>query len=146
MVLAGIIVGTGTGVVCGQEKPAAVAVQPPAYEKSREVTLLGKVVGYSAASAVPPLGPHATLQSASGLIDIHLGDDRLLKANHRAIESGDTLRIIGEEVTQGSQKQFVARIVQKGTPAVVLRSANDFPLLPAAPKDSEKSQMQGGAQ
>ena len=149
LVLAEIIVGTGAGAVCGQEKPAAVAVQPPAYDMSREVTLVtlvGRVVSYSASSAVPPWGPHAKLQIASAVMDIHRGDARLLKAQHLAIESGDSLRIIGEEVTPGSQKRFVARIVQKGTQAVVLRSAGGFPLLPAARQDADPPKTQGGVQ
>jgi hypothetical protein len=144
--LVGIIVGTIAGAVCGQEKPAAVAVQPGAYDMSREVTLVGKVVSYSASSAVPPWGPHAKLQTASAMMDIHRGDARLLNAQHMAIESGDSLRIIGEEVTQASQKQFVARIVQKGTQAVVLRSVPGFPLLPAARQDADPPKTQGGMQ
>jgi hypothetical protein len=146
LVLTEIIVGTGAGAVCGQGMPAAVAVQPPAYDMSREVTLVGKVVSYSASSAVPPWGPHAKLQIASAVKDIHRGDARLLKAQHMAIESGDSLRIIGEGVTPGSQKQFVARIVQKGTQAVVLRSAGGFPLLPAARQDADPPKTQGGVQ
>ena len=146
LVLAEIIVGTGAGAVCGQENPVAVAVQPSAYDMSREVTLVGKVVSYSASSAVPPWGSHAKLQIASAVTDIHRGDARLLKAQHMAIESGDSHRIIGEEVTPGSQKQFVARIVQKGTQAVVLRSAGGFPLLPAARQDADPPKTQGGAQ
>ena len=141
---AGIFVRTGAGVVAGQEKPAVVAIQPAVYDLSREMTLAGKVLSYSASSAVPPWGPHVTLRTASGVIEIHMGDARLLEANRLSIESGDTLRIIGEEVTLGRQKQFVARIVQKGTQAVLLRSASGFPLSPAAPNNSYPSKTQGG--
>jgi len=110
------------------------------------VTLVGKVVSYSASSAVPPWGQHAKLQTASAAMDMHLRDARLLKAQYMAIESGDSLRIIGEEVTQGSQKQFVVRIVQKGTQVVVLRSAGSFPLLPAARQDADQPKTQEGVQ
>lgn len=146
LVLAGIVVGTGAGVVCGQEKPAAVAIPPPAYDMSREVTFVGKIVRYSAPSAVPPWGPHAKLQTASAVVDLHLGDAQVLKAQHMAIDGGDSLRIMGEEETQGSQKQFVARMVPQGRQAVVLRNTGGFPLLPAAPQDSDQPKTQGGVQ
>lgn len=127
----------------GQEKTAG-ATEPRAYEVSREVTLAGKVVSYSAANATPPMGPRVVLQTSSGTIDVHLGDARLLEANHLAIETGDALRIIGEEVALGKGKQFVARIVQKGTQVVVVRTAGGLPLSPAAMKDAAKTNAQGG--
>ena len=145
LAIAVLVAGTGASPIRGQEKTAAATEQARGYDVSREVTLIGKVTSYSASYAVAPLGPHVTLQTPSGTIDVHLGNARLLQANHLAIESGDTLRIIGEEVALGNGKQFVARIVQKGTQAVVVRSAGGFPLSPAAAKDAAKANAQGGA-
>ena len=138
-----LIAGISANPMRGQEK-TATATEPRAYDVSREVTLVGKVVSYSASNATPPLGPRVMLQTPSGTIDVHLGNPRLLEANHLVIESGDTLRIIGEEVALGNAKQFVARIVQKGTQAVVVRTAGGFPLLPAASKDAARTNTQGG--
>jgi len=129
----------------GQEKTAAATEQPRTYDVSREVTLVGKVISYRAPDVVAPLGPRVTLQTPSGTVDVHLGNARLLEANHLAIESGDTLRIIGEQVALGNEKQFVARIVQKGSQAVVVRTVGGFPLSPAASKDAAKPSAQGGA-
>ncbi len=132
------------GGAFGQEMAgAASSAQPSIYNLSREVTIVGKVVSFGAYPTVSTLGPHAKLQTASGLIDVHLEDARLLAANHLTIESGDTLRIVGEEVRLAG-KQFSARIVQKGTQAVLVRSAGGFPLSPVTQRNFEKSQTQGG--
>jgi hypothetical protein len=139
-----LIAGISVSPMRGQEKTAAATEQPRAYDVSREVTLVGKVVSYSVSNATPPLGPRVVLQTPSGTIDVHLGNPRLLEANHLVIESGDTLRIIGEELALGDGKQFVARIVQKGTQALAVRTAGGFLLSPVASKDTAKPNTQRG--
>lgn len=139
----------GTGIFChaalAQNKPGASANDTlAAYDVSREVTLIGMVQTYTAASQTPPLGPHVTLQTPSGLCDVHLGDARLLAANHFSIQPGDTLRIIGEYLAYGKGTQFVARIVQKGTQALVVRSVRGIPLSYMAPRGGVPSKTQGG--
>jgi hypothetical protein len=141
LALGTIGMGTNAGFAFGQQKTAELST---GYDVNREVTLVGTVVSFSASSAIPPLGPHVTLQTSAGMVDVHLGDARLLETNHLNIQSGDTLRIIGEDVAVGSGRQFVARIVQKGTHAVVLRSSKGIPLMPVTPKNTDKSKEQEG--
>ena len=87
-----------------------------------------------------PGGVHVSLQSSAGIVDVHLGDARLLAANHFTIQPGATLRIIGENVLYRGKTQFVARVVQKGTQAVVMRSVRGLPLSYVAPQDASKKQ------
>lgn len=115
------------------------------YDVSREQTLVGTVLTYAASSETPPLGPHLTVQTASGAIEVHLGDARTLAANHFTIQSGDTLRVIGENIIlPNSSTQFLARIVQKGTQAIVVRTAHGFPIPPLPSDNSTKSKKQEG--
>jgi hypothetical protein len=137
-----LIAGISVSPMRGQEKTAAATEQPRAYDVSREVTLVGKVVSYSASNATLPLGPRVMLQTPSATIDV--GNPLLLEANHLVIESGDTLRIIGEELALGDGKQFIARIVQQGTQALVVRTAGGFLLSPVASKDTAKTNTQRG--
>ena len=106
------------------------APQRPAYDLSREVTVVGTVISFTESSQAPPLGPHVVVQTGSGSLDIHLGNAHLLDANHFTLNSGDTVRVIGENVPFGSGTQFMARIIQKGNQAVLLRSTQGFPLRP----------------
>lgn len=102
------------------------------YDLSREGSLLGTVVKYETASAVPPLGAHVLIQTASGQVDVHLGNPRVLQANHFELNPGDSLRIVGEDLAIGDGTIFAARIVQKGTQAVAVRNARGFLLTPAS--------------
>jgi hypothetical protein len=101
------------------------------YDASRETAVEGKVVQYTPASTVPPLGAHVTVQTGSGTIDVHLGNAQLLAANHLTLSSGDTVRIVGENVAYGNSTQFLARLVQKGNQVLAVRSTRGFPLSPS---------------
>lgn len=102
------------------------------YNASREISLVGTVVKYETSSAVPPIGAHATIQTASGQVDVHLGNARVLEANHLTLNVGDSVRIIGEPMALGEGTYFAARIVQKGTQAIAVRNSKGFPLTPAS--------------
>lgn len=102
------------------------------YNASREISLVGTVVKYETASTVPPMGAHVTLQTASGQVDVHLGNARVLEANHLTLNAGDNVRIVGERMALGEGTYFAARIVQKGTQAIAVRNAKGFPLSPAS--------------
>jgi len=102
------------------------------YNANREISLIGTVVKYETASTLPPMGAHVTLQTASGPVDVHLGNARVLQANHLDLNPGDNVRIVGEPMAVGAATYFAARIVQKGTQAVAVRNAKGFPLTPAA--------------
>jgi hypothetical protein len=120
-------------------------VRSSGYDLKREDTLVGTVIAYTESSTTPPLGAHVTLQTAGGVADIHLGDARLLAANHFNIQTGDTLRIIGENVAFGSAAPFLARIVQKGTQALAVRSPRGIPYSYWVPKNGPASKPLGGA-
>ena len=102
------------------------------YNANREISLVGAVVKYETASAVPPMGAHVTIQTASGQVDVHLGNARVLQASHLQLNPGDNLRIVGEPMAFGDGTYFAARIVQKGLQAVAVRNARGFPLSPGA--------------
>ena len=102
------------------------------YNASREISLVGAVVKYETSSAVPPMGAHATIQTASGQVDVHLGNAKVLEADHFTLNAGDSVRIVGEPMALGEGTYFAARIVQKGTQAVAVRNAKGFPLSPAS--------------
>jgi hypothetical protein len=128
----------------GQEKAPQTPVRSSGYDLKREGTLVGTVITYTESSTTPPLGAHVTLQTTGGVVDVHLGDARLLTANHFNIQAGDTLRIIGENVASGSAAPFLARIVQNGTQALAVRSERGIPVRHVAPKNSAASKLQGG--
>jgi hypothetical protein len=126
-----------------QKSTSLPTSDPTAYDLRREATLVGTVVSYTAASPTLSPGAHVSLQTPGGVIDVHLGDPRFLSANHFSVVPGDTLRIIGAPVSSGKSTQFVARVIQKGTGALAVRSPRGFPLSYVAPQGSSPSRSNG---
>jgi hypothetical protein len=104
-----------------QQTQTAAAQASSTYDLSRETTLVGKVVSYTAESAVPPIGAHATIQTVYGPVDVHLGSPKLLEQNHFTLEPGDTVHVTGEVITNGPTTTFAARIIENGSQSVTVR-------------------------
>lgn len=114
------------------------------YNTGREISLVGTVVKYETSSTVPPMGAHVTLQTASGQVDVHLGNGKVLEASHLTLNAGDSVRIVGETMALGEGTYFAARIVQKGTQAVAVRNAKGFPLTPASTLTADQKEALRG--
>ena len=132
-----------SGAAAGQEKSSQVSPRFGTYDIKREGTLVGTVTDFKPSSTTPPLGAHVTLQTTAGVVDVHLGDARLLAANHFNIQSGDTLRIIGAYTPVGSSSLFLARIVQKGTQALAVRTERGIPVRYVVPRNSADTKSRG---
>jgi len=98
------------------------------YDPSRETTLVGTLSSFTANSETGPLGAHVAVQTASGVVDVHVGSAKFLELNHLTLNAGDNVRIVGENFTNGANTVFLARIIQKGTAAVAVRSPRGIPL------------------
>jgi hypothetical protein len=123
--------------ICGQQPAAVPAARSGEYDVRRESQVVGTVVAYAANSKAAPFGARATVQTSSGAMEVHLGDPRLLTANRFSIETGDTLRIVGETLTTGNSSLFVARIVQKGTQALAVRTVRGLQVPYVAPRNTQ---------
>jgi hypothetical protein len=114
-----------TGVASAQQAPPSLRA---GYNLEREVNLVGTVSNFVADSQTGPLGAHLMVQAAGGVVDVHVGTAEFLKARNLTLNTGDSVRIIGENFTNGAHTVFLARIVQKGTTAVAIRSPHGMPL------------------
>ena len=132
--MSGAAVGLALGVVAEGQQIQQIAQHRAgaAYDAARESVISGKIVQYSSASTTPPLGAHISLQTGSGTIEVHAGNAKLIEASNISLQAGDTVSITGETVTFGNTSVFVARIIQKGSQSVTVRSKNGVPLLPTA--------------
>ncbi len=129
----------------GQQPATAPGAGMREYDVKRETELVGTAIAYSENSKTAPFGARVTVQTSAGVIEVHLGDPRLLAANHFFISPGDTLRIAGETMAAGNANLFVARIVQKGTQALALRTSRGFPIPYVAPSGSQSASARRGA-
>jgi hypothetical protein len=99
------------------------------YDLARESALQGTVIEYTAVSSTAPLGAHVLLQTSAGTVDAHLGNGKVLEANRISLSAGDSVRVVGENVTFKGNTIFAARTLQKGSQTVTLRSKNGMPLV-----------------
>lgn len=106
-----------------QQQQAAVAQTYSTYDASRETTLVGKVISYTEQSSVPPIGAHVSIQTASGIVDVHIGSAKLLEQKRFTLSAGDSVRITGEVMAVGESSTFAARIIENGTQSVTVRNA-----------------------
>jgi hypothetical protein len=113
-----------------QQRPTSVTQANTSYDLSRETVVQGTVVSFAASSQVPPLGAHAIIQTASGPVDVHLGNASLLKRSDIFLAAGDSVRIVGENQAYGDGSVFAARVLQKGSQSVTLRNSKGIPLAP----------------
>jgi hypothetical protein len=104
------------------QTPAASSVQHNQYSTARETKLQGKVVSYSAQSNSARSGATLSLQTSSGVVNVHLGNAHLLSSRNVTLNAGDAVTITGENVAFGNQTIFAARVLQKGNITVTLRS------------------------
>jgi hypothetical protein len=133
-------------LVWGQQIPQIAGHRSAAaYDVARENVISGKIVQYSAASSTPPLGAHISLQTSSGTIEVHAGNARLIKASNISLQAGDSVSITGEIVQFGNSTVFVARVIQKGSQSLAVRSKNGVPLLPTALSANGKIVSPAGA-
>jgi hypothetical protein len=112
-------------------KAAAAKAAPSAYNISKDVSLQGTVLSYTENSPTPPIGPHVLLQTASGNVDVHLGDVKVLRAAKLTFAQGTNVRFVGQSRKVGQNTVFLARLVQIGSQLVAVRSEHGMPVAPA---------------
>jgi len=112
---------------------ASARPTPGSYDIANDVSLQGTVLSYTENSATPPIGAHVLLQTASGNVDVHLGDARLLHLAKMNIAKGASVRFVGQMQTavNSNSPVFFARLVQVGAQVLAVRSEHGFPLAPA---------------
>ena len=129
-----------------QQTTTAIPQANFAYDVTKESVVQGTVVSYSGASSTAPIGPHAKIQTASGVVDVHLGNAEALKQNDVFLAPGDSVSIVGENETFGGAPVFLARILRKGNQTVTLRNLKGVPVIAKAAANAKARRIGGGAQ
>lgn len=115
-----------------------------AYDVTKESLVQGTVISYTAASEVAPIGPHAKIQTSSGVVDVHLGNSQYMKQNDFFLAPGDSVSMVGMSEPVGTQTVFLARVVRKGNQTVTLRNVNGVPLAAKPAANARPRSIIGG--
>ena len=105
-----------------QQAQTSAAQANTTYDVSRETVITGKVLSYTAASTVPPIGAHMTVQTVYGPVDVHLGSAKLLEQKGFTLNAGDSVKVTGEVLSVGQSSTFAARIVEDGDQSITVRN------------------------
>jgi hypothetical protein len=109
-----------------QQRSARVPLRLGAYDVNHEATKEGTVLNFTENSPIAPTGAHVSVQTAAGTIDVHLGSASYLKDRHFSLAAGDSVKLIGAGILTNTGPVFLARIVQKGSQSIAVRSARGF--------------------
>jgi len=130
----------GISVLAQQPRDEATS-RSVAYSPTRETIVQGSVLSYTENSSALPIGAHATIQTATGTVDVHLGPGSYLRANQFRLTPGDPVRFVGTLARRGKEAVFLARAAQSGSRAITIRTAQGFLLARNAPRASSKEQF-----
>jgi len=125
-----------------QQNPQLLQPSSNVYNVARETVLTGTVVSFTEGSTRS--GSHLMLNTSSGVTDINVGNAKLLSLNNMTFAPGESVRITGENVTVADSTFFAARIVQKGTQAITVRSERGFMARPTRANVPASALKQGG--
>ena len=116
----------GAGITAGQQaavRPAAAPARIHAYVAARETILEGVFLRFEPAGSGRIL-----VQTASETVTADLGPREYLAAHSLTLVAGDSVRLLGVSSTTRQGTVFLARLIQKGGEALVLRTAQGAPL------------------
>jgi len=129
-----------------QRSHTRVSARAAAYDATREVVVQGTVLNYSENSASRPNGAHVMVQTPTRPVDVHLGPSSYLRANHFSLAAGDSVRFVGALSTTDTGSVLLARIAQKGSQAIAIRSTRGFLLAAGATRTLSSEQRAQAAQ
>jgi hypothetical protein len=104
---------------------------PGTYDVANDVSLQGTILSYTENSKTPPIGAHVLLQTASGSVDVHLGDARLLHHAKMTLSEGMSVRFVGQPESIGKSSVFLVRLIQVNAQVLAVRSDRGLPLAPS---------------
>jgi hypothetical protein len=131
---------------------AAATARPtprPRYDISKEVTLTGSVSSVvkqptRGMHLIP--GSHLMVTTSSGTVDASLGRYAMKGKKPLSFTSGEQVRLTGvTQRTSTGKEVFMVRLVQANGHIYKLRNEHGFAYMPAARRDSAKSESKGGS-
>jgi len=138
-VLAGAVLLCGAVQAQRGRSGTALQANPSVYDLNKEQSVQGTVVKFIEKSNGAPFGAHLIVQTASGQVDVHLGDSRLLKQNNFSLAAGNNVRVVGVSSSNPGSSVFLARLVQVGSNVVAVRSTTGIPYVAAGSRGKQIS-------
>lgn len=99
---------------------------PGFYDAKTVTTVSGQVTAVEAGPR--GRGLHLQLQTAAGMLPVHLGPAWFLSEQGLAFTAGDAVEVTGSQVTFDGKPALIAQTVKKGDKALALRDIQGVPV------------------
>jgi hypothetical protein len=115
------------------------------YDISKEIKVEGMIQRVVTDSA-SPLGTHVLVETASGVVDAHLGSGASAKPSYLGIAEGQNVTLVGMMETFNSNPVLVTRLLTTSNRIFVLRNEHGIPVrgIPGRSTLASQTQTQKG--
>jgi hypothetical protein len=127
-----------------QTSDAKTNAMMPVYDVTKEVKVQGTIQKIDGFGTNGPIGTHVLIQTATGVVDAHLGFGAASQPKYLGIAPGQSVTVTGMMETMGTTNVLMARILATTNHIFVLRNEHGIPVR-AVPRGSMPSRsLQGG--
>jgi hypothetical protein len=110
----------------------------PSYDVTKEVKVQGTIQKIDTSGTNGLIGTQVLIQTASGVVDAHLGYGPASKASYLGISQGQSVTIVGMMQSVGNNNVLLARLLTTANHIFVLRNEHGIPVR-AVPRSSAHS-------
>jgi hypothetical protein len=100
----------------------------PVYDLTKEVKVQGTIEKIDSFGRSGPIGTHILIQTASGVVDAHLGFGAAASRRYLGISVGQNVTVIGMMQAVGDTSVLMARILTTPSHIFVLRNEHGIPI------------------
>jgi hypothetical protein len=111
----------------------------PAYDLTKEINIQGTILKIEAVSGPRILGTHLQLQSAQGIVDVHLGSGALAGTGSIGLAPGQSVSITGMMADHGGSPVLLARVLTTSNRIFILRNERGIPSRAMMPRGNSSS-------
>jgi hypothetical protein len=124
-----LLLTAAAGQKASKSKPSAPKPTGPKYDVASEITLKGVVddVKQVPNSCLGETGLHLLLKTDSGVVEVQVAPVDFLKDMEVDFAKGDSLEIIGSQVTQDGSPLVLARSITRNKNELVVRDKQGNP-------------------
>ena len=95
------------------------------YDRATETTVRGVVADvsdFACPVSEGEIGNHLMLQTADGIVEVHLAPSRIMRGQHLVFTHGDQLTVIGSRVRALGKNDIIAREITRGNETMMFRN------------------------
>lgn len=106
----------------------------PAYELAKEINLQGTVQKIETVTSAGILGIHIQMQTAKGIVDVHLGSAPVASAKTLGLVTGQSVNITGMMSDSSGSSVLLARVLTTSNHIFILRNEHGLPARAIMPR------------